>query len=358
MSPHIPPHPAVLQSLAFALVAASTTPLLLLDDDLNIVTASTSFEAAFGVDMAFAANGPLAALGGGEWNTPQLVTLLKATLSGYAQVQDYEMILTRESRPARQLILNAHKLSYDGDEGRLLLSIQDVTDARGAQKRAEDAVHDKEILLQELHHRVANSLQIIASVLMQSARKVQSEEARTHLNQAHHRVMSVAALQRQLAATRLGDVELRPYFIALCDSIGASMIRDTGRLTLKVMSDDSVTTADTSTGLGLVVTELVINALKHAFPLEQSGTILVEYRAQGLNWRLSVKDDGIGMPTDPQGAKPGLGTHIIQALAKQLGAEVTVENNYPGTSVSITHTHVPILLSLAGAQIAQAGDAV
>jgi two-component sensor histidine kinase len=143
----------------------------------------------------------------------------------------------------------------------------------------------------------------------------------------------------------------------LCDSISASMIRDTDRLALKVMSDDSITTADTSTGLGLVVTELVINALKHAFPLEQSGVILVDYQAEGLSWTLSVKDDGVGMP-DPQNTKPGLGTSIVQALAKQLGAEIIVMDRNPGTSVSITHTHVPILLSLAGAQIVQPGQAV
>jgi len=358
MSPHTPPHPDITQSLAFALVAASTSPLLLLDDDLNVVTASTSFCTAFRIDPARVAGLSLAALGEGDWNTPQLAALLKATMSGYAQVEDYEMILTRQGRPSRQLILNARKLAYDSSDGRLLLSIQDVTDARRAQKRAEDALLDKEVLLQELHHRVANSLQIIASVLMQSARKVQSEEARNHLNQAHHRVMSVAALQKQLAATRLGDVELRPYFIALCDSISASMIRDPDRLSLKVVSDDSITTADTSTSLGLIVTELVINALKHAFVLEQSGVILVDYRTQGLSWILSVKDDGAGMPPDPKDAKPGLGTSIVQALAKQLGAEIMVADGNPGTSVSITYTHVPILLSLAGAQIAQPGGAV
>ncbi|MEO7054774.1 MAG: histidine kinase dimerization/phosphoacceptor domain -containing protein, partial [Rhizomicrobium sp.] len=173
MTPHTPPHPDVIQSLAFALVAASTTPLLLLDDDLNVVTASASFGVAFRLDPALAVSGPLAALGGGEWNMPQLGALLKATMSGYAQVEDYEMNLAREGRPTRHLVLNAHKLAYDGSEGRLLLSIQDVTEVRSAQKRADDALRDKDILLQELHHRVANSLQIIASVLMQSARKVQ-----------------------------------------------------------------------------------------------------------------------------------------------------------------------------------------
>ena len=76
----------------------------------------------------------------------------------------------------------------------------DVTDARIAEKLKDDLLKEKAVLLQELQHRVANSLQIIASVLMQSARRVQSDEARTHLQQAHQRVMSVASLQHHLAA--------------------------------------------------------------------------------------------------------------------------------------------------------------
>ena len=200
-------------------------------------------------------------------------------------------------------------------------------------------------MLQELHHRVANSLQIIASVLMQSARKVQSEETRSHLYDAHQRVMSVASLQQQLAASRVGDVQLRPYFTTLCESIGASMIRDHDQVSLEVRSDDGITTADTSVSLGLIVTELVINALKHAFPDDRKGKILVDYKTHTANWTLSVTDDGVGISTAPGSAKAGLGTSIVQALTKQLGATISVAGANPGTNVSIVHMHVPVLVS-------------
>jgi two-component sensor histidine kinase len=243
-------------------------------------------------------------------------------------------------------VLNAQKLIYSGEEDvRLVLSVTDITDARIAEKIRQDLVREKEVLLQELHHRVANSLQIIASVLLQNARKVQSDESRIHLVDAHQRVMSVAALQKQLAASGKGDVELRPYFAALCQSIGASMIGDPSQLILDVQIDDSITTADTSVSLGLIVTELVINALKHAFPRNRGGTILVDYHSQGPNWTLSVGDDGVGMAAEPTAAKAGLGTSIVQALSKQLGAIVSIANANPGTRVSIAHTHVPVLVS-------------
>jgi two-component sensor histidine kinase len=161
--------------------------------------------------------------------------------------------------------------------------------------------------------------------------------------------MSVASLQQQLAASRVGDVELRPYFTTLCESIRASMIRDHDQLSLEVRSDDAITTADTSVSLGLIVTELVINALKHAFPDDRKGRILVDYKNSAPNWTLCVTDDGVGMPPQPGAAKAGLGTNIVQALTRQLDASISVTEANPGTRVSIAHVHVPVLASQAAA---------
>ena len=346
MAPHATDDTSVELSLALALVAASAAPLLLLDGNLVVIAASASFCAAFQVDPDETMGRSLADLGAGEWNVPQLSSLLKATATGHAAIEGYEMALVREGKPSRRLIVSAKKLHYaQAADIRIVLSVADITEARIATKIKDDLLRDKEVLLQELHHRVANSLQIIASVLLQSARKVQSEETKTHLHDAHHRVMSVAALQQQLAASKLGDVELRPYFKALCESIGASMIRDHDQISLEVTSDDSITTADTSVSLGLIVTELVINALKHAFPGDRRGTILVDYHSRGPNWTLSVCDDGVGMPTDPGSAKPGLGTSIVQALAAQLGSRISVAGANPGTKVSVAHSYVPVLVT-------------
>ena len=111
---------------------------------------------------------------------------------------------------------------------------------------------------------------------MQSARRVQSEEARGYLHDARHRIMSIAALQRQLSTSAGGSVELRAYFTQLCQSLGASVIADRDSIQVKV--DDSIVDADVSISLGRIVTELVINALKHAFPGERMGTIVIDYR--------------------------------------------------------------------------------
>jgi two-component sensor histidine kinase len=128
-------------------------------------------------------------------------------------------------------------------------------------------------------------------------------------------------------------VALRAYLTDLCASIGASMIQDREKLVLRVEADDGTATADLSVSLGLIVTELVINALKHAFPDGRGGSIVVGYAENAPNWALSVTDDGVGMPeTAP---KPGLGTTIVEALTKQVGARIEISDAHPGTKVSI-----------------------
>ena len=322
-----------------ALVMASTAPLVLLSEDLVVTAASRSFCNAFALDCASVVGTEFFALGAGEWGTPQLRSLLRATASGQAAIDAYEFDLKRPGHEPRCLMLDAHIVEHAGsDVLKIVLAITDVTDARQVARDKDALARDKLLLHKELHHRVANSLQIIASVLMQRVRSVQSEETRTHLRDAHHRVMSVATLQRQLASTAMGQVAMRPYLTELCASIGASMIADPSLLTLTVTADDLEASPDNSVSMGLIVTELVINSLKHAYPGEVAkGAIKVDCHTTADGWVLTVADDGIGMGGTNDSAKPGLGTGIINALAEQLKATVTVDAGNPGTVVTISH---------------------
>ncbi|MEP7129495.1 MAG: sensor histidine kinase [Sphingomicrobium sp.] len=326
-------------SLAMALVESSKAPLLLLDDDLMVIGASGSFCNTFNLDPATIANCKLASLGAGEWDVPQFDSLLRATIAGAAEIDAYEMDLVRLGKATCRLILSAHKLDYfDTDKVRVVLAATDVTATRLAEKQKDDLIREKHVLLQELQHRVANSLQIIASVLMQSARRVQSEETRVHLHDAHNRVMSIATLQKQLAVSQLSSVELRTYFGDLCTSIAASMIDDPHRLTLETVVDDTTTNSDVSVSMGLIVTELVINAIKHAFPDQAvGGKITVSFAEKAGAWLLTVSDNGCGMPIGKESVKPGLGTGIVEALSTQLEASVTVLEANPGTRVEVRH---------------------
>jgi hypothetical protein len=132
-------------SLATALVKSSKAPLLLLDDGVVVVGASTSFCNTFNLDPLTITNCRLADLGAGEWDVPQLHSLLLATIAGAAEIDAYEMDLVRKGKETCRLILSAHRLDYfDTEQVRVVLAATDVTPTRLAEKQKDDLVREKQ----------------------------------------------------------------------------------------------------------------------------------------------------------------------------------------------------------------------
>lgn len=202
--------------------------------------------------------------------------------------------------------------------------------------RTEELLRQKDVLLREMEHRVANSLQIIASILLLKARSVTSEETRQHLKDAHQRVLSVAEVQRHLhAATGSDEVEVASYLTKLCSSLASSMIGESHAVELKVIADAGKIGSDRAVSLGLIVTELVLNAIKYAFPVPTADAlILVTYETDGSDWKLTVSDNGVGKDSEIKSS--GLGTAIVDALVHQLEARIDIASGPDGTSVSVT----------------------
>ena len=185
-------------TLAEAIVDTVREPLLGLDDGLRVIAASRSFYRTFGVEPQNTQGRKLYELGDGQWNIPTLRTVLEDVIPKQRAVEAYEVEHEFPTIGRRVMLLNARKVfDEDGSAAALLLAIEDVTQRRDADREKDELLRQKEVLLQEMQHRVANSLQIIASILLLKARTVQSEEIRLHLQDAHQRVMSVATVQQQ-----------------------------------------------------------------------------------------------------------------------------------------------------------------
>jgi two-component sensor histidine kinase len=332
-------------ALAQGIVDTVREPIVVLDEKLRVIAASRSFYLAFKVSAEDTQGRLLYALGDGQWDIPKLRVLLENIIPEHGVMEGYEVEHEFPGLGQRTMRLNARQLFYkEGANRTILLGIEDVTAQRALEREKEELLRQKGVLLEELQHRVANSLQIIASILLMKARAVQSAETRLHLEDAHQRVMSVAAVQKQLyAAEATGSVEIAPYLVKLCASLATSMIGDTRPISLKVVGEGGSASSRQAESLGLIVTELVMNALKHAFPeVKAKGQIIVAYDMAGTNWKLSVSDDGIGKPDGvfAQG-KSGLGTGIVKALSQQLDARIDTSAGPGGTTVSITHATFP-----------------
>jgi chemotaxis protein methyltransferase CheR len=332
-------------ALAQGIVDTVREPVLVLDKDLRVITASRSFYLGFKVTPDDTQGRLLYALGDGQWDIPKLRVLLEKIIPEKGVMEGYEVEHEFPGLGRRIMCLNARQVFYEGGaDTTILLGMEDITDRRNLEREKDELLQQKEVLLEELQHRVANSLQIIASILLMKARTVQSEETRLHLQDAHKRVMSIAAVQKQLHASGAdGSIEIRSYLPRLCETLATSMIGDSRPISLKVAGDGGLATSRQAESLGLIVTELVMNALKHAFPDERSeGRIVVAYDVAGTNWKLSVSDNGIGKPHGIFAqARSGLGTGIVKALSHQLEAKFATVAGPEGTTVSITHATFP-----------------
>ena len=221
-----------------------------------------------------------------------------------------------------------------------MLPVEYVAAWRATEAALNDTIQQKETQLLEMQHRIANSLQIIASILQTKARAVDFEETRGHLQDAYQRVMSVAALQEQLKASRYGDaIEVGPYLQRLCETLSASMISGNRGISVTAKAAAGARPAREVMGFGLIVTELLINAVKYAFPDPATcGRIAVEYRVGPAGWSLAVSDDGVGLAATADGVpNSGVGTRIVAALARRLGARVEASSGETGTRVTIRH---------------------
>lgn len=330
------PNPGGGMKLALSVVRASVAPMLLVTRSGEVVGASDSFHEVFGVPETDLAGKLIFDLDDHRWNGPRLRSLMQAAASGIELLGTYEFAVDTSARGLRTVAMGISLLDGANPDELLLISLEDRTAAIAAEAEQARLVHDNAVLMREVQHRIANSLQIIASILLQSARRIRSPEARGKVQDAHQRIVSIALLQRQLSVSAEAEVDLHDYLGQLCDSIAASMIQDRQRIRLVVKADRETVAPARSITLGLIVTELVINSLKHAFTDVHGGTILVGYAVDDDGWVLTVEDDGVGPPPAAE-RTVGLGTHIVDALARQLDAVVAVVPLVPGTRVTLRH---------------------
>jgi chemotaxis protein methyltransferase CheR len=340
-------NPLDAEMLAQAIVNTVPEPFLILDESFRVLAASRAFCEVFKVDPADTQDQLLFALGDGQWNIPALRHLLETIIPDRVAMDNFEVEYDFPGIGLRIMLLNARKVVYQTSPAiTILLAFRDVTATRTIERdlallleQTQALLGEKRVLLQEMQHRVANSLQIIASILLLKARAVSSEETRGHLQDAHQRVMAVATVQQYLHTVEgIEQIELSAYLARLSMGLGDSMVGESQPVAIEVVADDRRVESATAVSLGLIVTELVINALKYAFPDGKADArIRVSYESNGEDWRLIVADNGVGhaAPTSPP-KDAGLGTTIVKALAKQLGAQVVLDSSAAGLRTVIT----------------------
>lgn len=180
-----------------------------------------------------------------------------------------------------------------------------------------------DLLLVDVNHRVKNHLQSLASLLLLSRRDVADAASREALDAAAGRIQVLAKVYDRLHLHGRGvTVRARDFLEDLGANLRESLV-GMRPIALRVAAEDAEIDSSRAAVMGLVVNELIGNALKHAFPGDRAGDVYVRFRREDERFRLEVEDDGVGRPANP--ARPGGGSRLLPALAQQLGGELAYE---------------------------------
>lgn len=194
-----------------------------------------------------------------------------------------------------------------------------------------------EILLSEVNHRVANSLQLVAGLVRMQSKTVTDKSAKGALKETETRIQAISQIHKSLyTSSDVTSVALNDYLGAMLDNLGIAMRNDGHTARLETVLDPVVLPTDQSISLGVVATELVTNAFKYAYPAGQSGDIRVLLRklAEGTA-ELVVQDDGVGLGSTARPGGTRLGSKIITAMAAALKTRVEYINRAPGTAARL-----------------------
>jgi two-component sensor histidine kinase len=321
--------------LAQAIVDTVREPLLVIDQSLCVVAASRSFYLTFQVSRQEVLGRMLYALGGGQWNIPKLRTALETIISSRETIEAFEVDHCFPSIGRRIMLLNARKIDQPGTKTQpILLAFDDVTE-RVRLEREHAIAHERiGMLMQELTHRVKNSLQFIAAMVLIEGRSHQSGEGKAALERVSHRIDALGLLYSKLSnSDTVEAVNATSYLEELCRDLFASVENGCTSISLKTDIESALLPTDRAIPIGLIVNELVTNAIKYAFPPNAMGTVMVTLKREPGMLRLTVADDGKGV--DPQRADSGLGSRLVEGFTQQLGGKLERESGNQGTIVRL-----------------------
>lgn len=263
----------------------------------------------------------------------------EASAAGQVVREDVVVRMAGDTRMALDFMLVPMRDDH-GTITHLIPSAIDISDRLATQKRIEQALRERTVLLQEVHHRVKNNLQIITSLLRLQARNV-APAAALVLQDSQDRVTAMA-LTHQLLYERndFSALELGPYLRRLVVSLGEVHGQVRSRVRMQVEADDQGLSIDLQQAVpvALIVNELLTNAIKHAYPAERRGEILVRAHREGGRIQVSVCDDGIGFPAGYAfRAAGGLGFNLVRLLTEQLKGHLAwPDPGQPGSCFSLT----------------------
>ncbi len=310
--------------------------------DAIIVYANPKFEQMFGYDSGELVGQHVSIVNyGDENNTPEDVNqAIRAAVFQHGEAT-YE--IHNVKKDGTPFWCSATSSVFEHPEyGSVIVAVQqDITEHKQAEEKIKASLKEKEVLLKEIHHRVKNNLGIVSSLLQMQCRRTQDPQVAAILRDSQNRIASIALVHEKLYRSEdLADIDFAQYIPDLTTHLFDSYNVSSSQIKLKVRIDDASLDIETAIPCGLIINELVSNALKYAFVGNCEGEIEVKfYQVSEGNLILIIRDNGIGLPENFDTKKnKTLGITLVQGLVKQLRGKIEIQCQQ-GTQFKISFTN-------------------
>lgn len=213
-------------------------------------------------------------------------------------------------------------------EGAIITS-QDITQEKRDRAQIERSLKEKETLLQEIHHRVKNNMQIVSSLLRLQSQHVKDSEIQEIFNACQNRINSMALIHTALYQSKnIASIDFKAYISRLMRQLILAYNKQDSSVDYSIDVQDIHLEIDKAIPCGLIVSELISNSLKHAFPSQKKGLVSVQMKGQEGKYTLTIKDNGIGFPKGMDFRKTAtLGLQLVTDLTSQLGGTIDLNTN-------------------------------
>jgi two-component system CheB/CheR fusion protein len=331
------------------LLAYANAPIIVWDRDFKITRFNGAFERLTGL-KADAVLGRELDILFPEDRKEEAMAYIRRAVAG-ERLEAVEIPIRHVDGTARTVLWNSATL-YAADGTTPVATIaqgQDITERVQAEEALKTTLTEKEVLMREIYHRVKNNLQALIYLMDMQADYISDESTRQKIQELQERARSMALVHEKLYQSQnLAQIDFGDYLRELVDNLSRAF--EAGQpIVWHVVAENALLGVDTAIPCGLIVTELLANAMKYAFPAgdgwspaergESECKIAVEFRADGEHFTLVVADNGVGLPSGLDWTKPSsLGLQLIDVLARhQLGGQVEVDA-HAGTAFKITFT--------------------
>jgi PAS domain S-box-containing protein len=319
-----------------AILKASPIAIVAIDRQKRILQWNVAAESLFGWTAGEILGKPIPFIPADR--ADEYETLTERVVEGSAYVGRILRSVRKDGVQLNLYTSAASLLNASGQTNGAVAMFVDITETLRVQEELRRSLSEKEVLLKEIHHRVKNNLQVISSLLSLQSDRIADSKAKDVFRDSQNRVRSMAMIHERLyRSSDLAHVDFGEYVRNLSTSLFNSYRTSLPNVSCDIDVDDVRVDVDVAVPCGLILNELMSNALKYAFPSDRRGRIMVQLRkGEEEKLRLTVADDGVGLPTGfTVGDSHSLGYQLVQLLVEQLGGELQVVGER-GVSASVT----------------------